>query len=256
MPTLLDLCCGCGGGSEGYAQAGFAVTGVDLQPQPNYRHTFIQADVMEVLKDKAFLSGFDVIHASPPCQKYSIAGKKTKKEEAHTLTMLPTIKAALQATNKIYVIENVKQAVNFGHLKNDLELYGYYFGLPLIRPRYFEIGRGEEKVFVKSLRKTKNPFKVDSGDFVIVAGTSYQKRQVKYKNKLKEYQHLTMHENKLIAMSIDWLHIGTKKKIHEEINNAIPPQYTKYIGEQLIRKIVTQQIHEQSRTTQLCLFAS
>ncbi len=40
-----------------------------------------------------------------------------------------------------------------------------------------------------------------------------------------------------------------------QAHNAIPPQYTRYIGEQLIRKIVTQQIHEQSRTTQLCLFA-
>jgi DNA (cytosine-5)-methyltransferase 1 len=230
-PKLLSLFCGCGGDSVGYAQAGFEVTGVDLAPQPNYPYTFIQADVMEVLKDKDFLAGFDVIHASPPCQQYSIAGKKTKKEDAHTLTVLPKVKKILQATGKIYVIENVEQAVKFGHLRADVSLVGYNFkDLRVIQKRCFEIGHA----FVLNPPKTKNPFKVDSGDFVIVAGMGWQKRQEKFKNKLREYQHLPMLYSKKIAMGIDWVTQGTSKKQEQEINNAIPPQYTRFIGEQLM----------------------
>lgn len=68
---LLDACCCAGAASVGYFRAGFEVTGFDIEAQPNYPFEFIQADVLEVLADHDFLSGFDVIHASPPCQAYS-----------------------------------------------------------------------------------------------------------------------------------------------------------------------------------------
>jgi hypothetical protein len=63
---LLDLYCGEGGAAEGYVQAGWEVVGVDANPQPRYRHAFLQADVLSL--DLRFLSFFDAFHASPPCQ--------------------------------------------------------------------------------------------------------------------------------------------------------------------------------------------
>jgi hypothetical protein len=68
---ILDLFCGAGGCSRGYADAGFEVVGADINPQPRYPYTFIQADAMELLQDRVFLAQFDAIHASPPCQGYS-----------------------------------------------------------------------------------------------------------------------------------------------------------------------------------------
>lgn len=82
-PRLLDLFCCEGGASIGYARAGFDVVGVDIDHQQNYpdptlglvpddrpgHHCrFIRGDAMRVLADRAFLSQFAVVHASPPCQ--------------------------------------------------------------------------------------------------------------------------------------------------------------------------------------------
>lgn len=69
---VLDLYCGVGGASMGYNWAGCEVTGIDKVPQPNYPFNFIQDDVISYLQNND-VSDYDFIHASPPCQEYSIA---------------------------------------------------------------------------------------------------------------------------------------------------------------------------------------
>lgn len=50
----------------GYSIAGFEVTGVDIKKQKRYPFEFIQADVLDIFKDKDFLASFDAITAIPP----------------------------------------------------------------------------------------------------------------------------------------------------------------------------------------------
>jgi DNA (cytosine-5)-methyltransferase 1 len=70
VPVLLDLYCCAGGAAKGYADAGFEVVGVDIEPQPHYPFSFVPADVIEFLE--GLLAGpqayFMAVHASPPCQ--------------------------------------------------------------------------------------------------------------------------------------------------------------------------------------------
>src|SRR5437763_13269108 len=78
-PRLLDLFCGAGGAAVGYHRAGFDVVGVDIEPQPRYPFEFHQDDALEFVKwihvtcSATCRDGYDAIHASPPCQGYSIA---------------------------------------------------------------------------------------------------------------------------------------------------------------------------------------
>jgi DNA (cytosine-5)-methyltransferase 1 len=126
---VLDLFCGGGGAGKGYADAGFAVTGVDIAPQKRYPFPFVQADAVEYVARYGHL--FDLVHASPPCQRYSVTKGLHKKEHPD---LVPAIRTALRDAGRPYVIENVPGAP----LIDPFLLCGQMFGLPLYRHRLFE----------------------------------------------------------------------------------------------------------------------
>lgn len=112
----------------GYHRAGFEVVGVDIARQPHYPFEFHQADALEFPLD-----GFDVVHASPPCQHYANVTLWRGKAENHPALIDP-IRRRLQASRLPYVIENVRTK----ELINPFVLCGSAFGLQVQRHRYFE----------------------------------------------------------------------------------------------------------------------
>jgi DNA (cytosine-5)-methyltransferase 1 len=128
---LLDLFCGAGGAAMGYHRAGFDVTGVDIQPMPRYPFTFVQADALEYVR--AHGHEFDVIHASPPCQDYSVMRNATGIRRER---LIDDVRAAVIATGKPSVIENVEGADLRGCVTT---LCGTMFGLRARRHRLFEL---------------------------------------------------------------------------------------------------------------------
>lgn len=127
---LLDLFCGAGGATMGYYRAGFEVTGVDINPQPNFPFKFIQEDSM-----KFPLEGFDVIHASPPCQAFSIAsyGRRHKEGRIYPDLLTPT-RERLKESKQPWIIENVIGAP----MSRMIVLCGLMFDLRVFRHRCFE----------------------------------------------------------------------------------------------------------------------
>ena len=202
---VLDLFCGAGGASMGYHLAGFEVTGVDIKHGKRYPFNYVREDVMDLPID--YLRSFDLIHASPPCQTYSITrnlriaqGKQTTK-----LDLIEPVRKMLIESGKPYVIENVMGAP----LIDPVLLCGSAFGLKVRRHRLFESNT--------ALKGTECNHKAQ-GRPVGVYGSLND--EIPNGGKTAT----TIDEAKA-AMGIDWM-------IWTEIVEAIPPAYTRYLGEQ------------------------
>jgi DNA (cytosine-5)-methyltransferase 1 len=207
-PKLLDLFCGAGGCSVGYHRAGFDVTGVDIEPQPRYPFEFHQADALDVLAVADFLAGFDVIHASPPCQAYSVAAQSRRNDGHEYPDLLAPTRKLLALTGKPWVIENVPGAP----MRPDFQLCGCQFGLKLRRERWFETNWSGITM--------SQPHHHD-GPVVSVVGhgtPSWVRERLGFNPSIEHYR---------AAMDINWMNRG-------ELSQAIPPAYTEFIGAQLL----------------------
>lgn len=202
-PLILDLFCCAGGAAVGYHRAGFDVVGVDNRPQPHYPFRFIQADAMTFPLD-----GYDAIHASPPCQRYSSSTSAANRPKHPDL--LGPIRARLERQEAPWVIENVPGAP----LRADYRLCGCMFQLPhLKRVRYFEVSWGGFAL---------SPGCVHIGGSFSPVGHGTPSGTRKWLGR-----NVTIAELRA-AMGIDWMN-------RDELSQAIPPAYTEYIGAHLLR---------------------
>ena len=133
-PRLLDLFCCEGAAAMGYHLAGFDVTGIDNRPQPRYPFRFVQADALDFPLD-----GFDVIHASPPCQDYSRAMRHLASGYPR---LIGPVRERLKAAGVPWIIENVPGSGLPAQGTLDgaygVELCGTMFRLPFRYHRLFE----------------------------------------------------------------------------------------------------------------------
>ena len=211
---ILDLFCGAGGAAMGYHRAfpDAVIVGVDIAEQPRYPFEFIRDDVSSFLWWRRWieLRSFDLIHASPPCQRYSDLAKRNGNADAWPDLVAP-VRDALVAIGVPYVIENVEGAP----LINPVTLCGTMFpGLRVLRHRLFETSFPIDQpahpkhplVFTHDKRKAHYGQLDQDTAFVQVTGGG----------------NATV-ANKADAMGIDWMN-------GHELNEAIPPAYTEHVG--------------------------
>jgi len=178
------------------------VVGVDLAPQKNYPFEFHQADALAYCREHG--AEFDVIHASPPCQAYSMAGRQWRSEGREYPDMVAETRAALQATGKPYIIENVPGSP----LINPTVLNGAFFKMRVRRVRWFETSFAMPFMLIPpegpSHFRMGRPVK--EGDIIVPVGhfsnVPYARRE----------------------MGIDWF------MTRDEVREAIPPAFTEFIG--------------------------
>lgn len=211
MPRLLDLFSGAGGAAMGYHQAGFTVVGIDNRRMPRYPFTFIQTDALEYLVEHGHK--YDVIHASPPCQDHSplrsVAG------EHGTGWLLQATLDALAQQSAPWVVENVSAA----HNRADILLCGEMFGLRTIRHRRFTIDhRISGLLAIPPHPKHRRPTSTKNRISALAEG-----------HNLSITGNVGIHAGPL-CMGIDWM-------TGDELSQAIPPAYTKFIGDQLLELV-------------------
>lgn len=213
-PLLLDTFCKAGGCSVGYHRAGFDVVGVDIEAQKNYPFEFHQADALEFIE--RYGREFDVIHASPPCQKFMTLqniNRAQGRQNDHVDLISPS-RDALIRTGKIYVIENVQGSP----VKTQIILCGHSLGLErLARHRHFE---SNVLLFAPPCthRRSTEPIIGVYGNYPDGHRVSEkQYRLTRTASSLAEASEI---------MGIDWM-------VWNEIKEAIPPTYTEYIGRQM-----------------------
>lgn len=203
-----DGCCGQGGAGIGYYQAGFEVTGVDLQTQEKYPFTFVKMDILEFLGD--CWREYDFIHVSPPCQWYS----KTQRINGNWHPdLIPPVRKLLQQTTVPWVIENVPEAP----LINPVTLCGTMFGLRTYRHRLFEtsgFNLPQPQHPRHTARNTKMGRPVKDGEYLHIVGNF---SGVALARQIMEMPHAN----------------------RDGLREAIPAAYARYVGTHALKALQT-----------------
>jgi DNA (cytosine-5)-methyltransferase 1 len=259
-PRLLDLFCGAGGCTRGYQLAGFHVTGVDLVKSPRYvGDEFHQCDALEYLA--AHGHEYDAVHASPPCQAHSTLRFMPNAREH--VSLIEPCRELLHLTGKPFVMENVSGSP----LRDPTVLCGTMFGLgvgdaELRRHRLFETNWTLMLPFGMHCKHYRSVQTI--GVYGDSAGMSFERRQKMMQarrqvigvyggggphyarkparpavctvvghgggSSIRDGVQQFSTEERREAMGIDWMSGA-------ELSQAIPPAYTKFIGDQLILRV-------------------
>ncbi len=183
----------------GYSRAGFDVVGVDIKPQPHYPFEFYQGNALVWLRSN--LARFDAIHASPPCQAYTVLGQAQRNKGKVYPDLLAATRTLLEATGLPWVIENVPGAP----MRPDVVLCGSMFSMNVRRHRWFECSWPISPL-VLGCDHSRRP--------VVVSGNNHSGGFTAAQ--IKE------------AMDTPWM------KTRAEVRQAIPSAYTQWIGYNLM----------------------
>ena len=162
---VIDLFCGCGGMSLGFQNAGFDIVAAydNWQPaidiyQKNFQHPIYKKDLSteDIVPELRELAP-DMIIGGPPCQDFSIAGKREFRGKRANLT-LKFGQIVSEVHPQWFVMENVYNIEKSPIFEEVLAIFmsaGYgvtkhvwdasYMGVPQMRRRYFVVGKLGEK---------------------------------------------------------------------------------------------------------------
>jgi DNA (cytosine-5)-methyltransferase 1 len=259
-PKVIDLFCGCGGLSQGFIDAGYnIILGIDKWQDAietfNFNHknsNGIVADLLtlspETVSKNEKIDNVDVIIGGPPCQGFSIAGKRIVDDERNQL-----YKSFLHYVEffkpKAFLMENVPNIMSIGkgaikeQIIIDFEKIGYKmsntillasdYGVPQNRKRAFFVGLRDGSVFdfpepttpdkkitsKQAISDLPEQSLKDGESYSIDSKSNYQK-QMRNGNKLVFNHQVTEHKEKtieIIAMVPDG---GNYKSLPKELHST------------------------------------
>lgn len=173
---------------------------------------------------------YDAIHASPPCQGYTRgnAGKVTAWPK-----LIGTVRTALEATGKPYVIENVKDAA--WDMREPVTLCGCMFDLSTIDTDGIRIHLQRPRLFETNWGLTA-PRACDHSAHEWVAGAYGGARRDKYEAKYVRKGGYVPADKAVVRALLGIDHDMTWNGLFE----CVPPAYCEWIGTQLAAHITAE----------------
>lgn len=167
--NVLDLFCGCGGLSLGFEQAGFHVLlGIDIWEDAlkTYKHNHTSSRTL--CADMSSLTGkevadiingekVDVIIGGPPCQGFSIAGKRIVDDERNKLYK-GFVRMVEYFKPKAFVMENVPNILSIGNgvvkdtIIRDFESLGYTVAVKVLLASDYGVPQNRRRAIFVGLR--------------------------------------------------------------------------------------------------------
>ena len=117
---VVDLFSGCGGMSLGLGQAGFNVVGAFDNWDPaiaiykeNFKHPIFKADLSrEEARSSVSQLKPDLIAGGPPCQDYSIAGKRKLGKRANLTIRFAEIVVSRKTLSKYFCLAEIAETAD------------------------------------------------------------------------------------------------------------------------------------------------
>lgn len=169
---ILDLFCGAGGLSYGFEQAGFEpVLGVDFNAQAletyqkNHKNSQIlcgnltSQELKQQIIDFAKQHQIQGILGGPPCQGFSLKGKKLGLEDSRNYLFKEYL-AIVQAINPEFIVmENVKALTNktneyfLNQILLGLKNMGFFVQYNVLNAKDFGVPQSRERIFIIATKK-------------------------------------------------------------------------------------------------------
>jgi len=174
-PTVISLFAGCGGSSLGYSMAGFRellavewddhacqVFGENFSGIKLYQKDITDLSVDECLSLAAVKAGeLDVLDGSPPCQGFSMTGKREFGDDRNDL-FKQYIRILSGLKPKVFVMENVSgmikgvMKIKFVEILKELKSCGYNVQCKVLNAKYFNVPQSRERVIFIGVRDDLN----------------------------------------------------------------------------------------------------
>ncbi|MDH2997614.1 DNA cytosine methyltransferase [Pasteurellaceae bacterium LFhippo2] len=165
--NILDLFCGAGGLSYGFEKAGFnSVLGVDMNPaaletyRKNHHNSMtlcgdltsdeLKEKIVQFAKDKNVVG----ILGGPPCQGFSLKGKKLGLEDSRNYLFQEYLAIVEEINPQFIVMENVKALTNrtnkffLDSILDGLKKLGYQVTYQVLNAKDYGVPQSRERVFV------------------------------------------------------------------------------------------------------------
>lgn len=171
QPTVISIFAGCGGSSLGYKLAGFKeLLAIDFDD--NAVETFkLNFDSPIWNKDIAEISGqqileftglkkteLDILDGSPPCQGFSMSGKRNVDDERNDL-FRHFVRLINELEPKVFVMENVpgmivgKMKGRFNEILGELQKSNYVVKCKLMNAMYYNVAQSRKRLIFIGVRK-------------------------------------------------------------------------------------------------------